>query len=357
MDSAQPAKLNVIDYEYDGIFPREKQFYLVCNQAATTNLRINITALEFEGWQTPYPDFKLSIYRWDAYIPDELRSHPYFTNLADPVLVDNESNEYYSAVEFQCVYREWYIVEVFNEDFTDDTVYNITFQSDTGVPFQPYNYLPLLEKDLRPGYITISYYENSDPWLYDYPTGNGRLTLMMDYSLSDGLYPIGPSGYRYFTLYNNVADAPVFIGVTGYPLSYYEEYPQLTIYISDWENIDAGIENSDEINFNILNYSCGIYLTVKSKHTYQITVHNGDPDYDVIVNLTFWSMNGLNIRYDYDLEPEPENDQLRVRAYAEDPWLEARRLERNLWMKYIFGGAGIGLGVAFILFFLKRRYS
>jgi hypothetical protein len=347
----------VNDYNYDGISPREKQYFLICNNAATTNMRVNLTAMEFTSRKSMELQFRLSIYPWDTYRPKELLANTKYSNLTITPLVENQSVAYYSGVDFQCTFQDWYIVEVFNEDFTDEAVYNITFQSDSGIPFQPYNYLPLVEKDIIPGYITISYYENTDPWLYDAPTGNGRLTLMMDYSYIHGLYQIRPSGYRYFTLFNNVEDTPIFVGVTGYTMSSYDEYPQLTVYISDWETLKAGREDPDYINFNILNYSCGLKFTAKAGHTYQITVHNGDSDYDVVVNLTIWSIESRKIRFDQDLDAEPDNDQIRIRAYSQDPWLESRRLQRRVWTSYIFGGLGIGGGVFFTIFILKRRYS
>lgn len=72
--------------------------------------------------------------------------------------------------------------------------------------------------------------------------------------------------------------------------------------------------------------------------------------------MTFYSWNLARVRFDNDLDPEPDNDQIRVRVFVNDPWLEKQQAEREIWW-WILGIGGGGAGVFVTAFWLKRRLS
>ncbi|MHA1699277.1 MAG: hypothetical protein ACTSWN_10595 [Promethearchaeota archaeon] len=214
-----------------------------------------------------------------------------------------------------------------------------------------------MEQDLVQGRITVAYYYTTDPWLYDSLTDNDRLVLMIGYGLYGSLAPVDDE--RYFLINNDSdLDIEIFVGVVVYELD--TSYDVHTLAIFDWADLNA--RNSEPINVSstIVDSSCGFNFTCRSGHTYQVWFSNGDTIYDVFVNVTFYPFGQANVRFDTDLEPEPPTDEIRVRAFTYNLWLDYRHQSRSIQSNlfaWIFGLSSAGLGATILtIFFVKRRY-
>lgn len=344
--NASANQLNIIDYDYEGILAGETQYFAIYNDASNTSMGINMTTLEFAGWTTPYPNISIGVYAWNDY------RHG---NANAGLLATNVSGGYYNNVSFQCIRGHRYVVKIVNLDPVDDATYNLTIITGPGVLIS--NSVAFIEQGWVAGKVVIGYYQQTDPWLYDSLDGYGRITIPVGYWRYGAQEYIKPFGERYFTVQNVYTDIVLFVGVTVYTLDPYGTGASCTLGVIDWAMLDAGSTDWIDLAFTIGNYSAGFNFTCLAGHTYQVYFKNGDSAYGVFINATFNTWGQASMRFDNDLDPEPPTDQIRVRLFSYDPWLDMRRSERELLYGWIFGGAGAGIGgVLVTAFFIKRRY-
>jgi hypothetical protein len=348
--SVSANQFDVVDSPpYYGIFPRETQYFAIINRDATTSLKINFTVTADEGAVHTTPNMVFDVFNWSTYLPDQPTGYRH-------VVISSESAE----TTLLCEYGHRYLIRISNlyTNPSDVFLYNISFITDIGVQIGDSG-LFYAEQGGVAGEISVGFYYQADPWLYDSPDSDDRLALNFGWGPSfSELTWINGFGERYFGIWNVYEDVTLFVGVTGYPLNSFNEFPSLTIAVYDWVDMDNGITEPLEIaftNVGVSNYSCGFNFTCKAGHVYEVYLKNDDSVYSIFANVTFFSWGQANLRFDDDMEPEPPTDQIRIRCFFNSPWLELRRSERELIWGWIFGTIGV-IGVIVLAFIIKVRY-
>jgi len=344
-------QLDVVDYPpYYGIYPGETQYYALLNRAQTTSLKVNISVVADVDADHTTPNMVLDVFLWDDYTPQEPTGFKHIT-------IASANAE----TTFICELDERYLIKIKNlyTDLNDIFIYNISFVADPGVPIGDSG-LYFAEQGGIDDEISVGFYYQADPWLYDHEDGDDRITLNFGWGpFYSELTWIQEFGERYFGIWNVYdQDVTLFVGVTGYPLYSLGEYPSMTIAVYDWVDMDAGTTEPLEIAFTgagELNYSCGFNFTCKKGHIYEVYLKNDDSMYDIFANVTFYSWGQANIRFDDDLSSDPPSDEIKIRCYFESPWLEKRRLERETLYGWIFGTIGV-IGLLALGFIIKMRY-
>lgn len=335
-------QLNVLDYDQAGILHDSIQYYAIYNNAEDTEMTVNLTALEFIG-STGYPEFALTIFDWEDYFPNKENG-----------IVKNFSITYYCEVQFTCKYRNRYLVRVENIDQEDDAIYNISFITKPGVAFSEYGNL---EQLIEENQVSVSYYFDSDPWLYDSYNSENRTVLMIGYDLYFEFTTISSNGERWFLINNYYGDITMFVGVTAYNINPNRDTPMVTLAVYDWESLEGGAEDSAlATTFTILNHSCGFNFTCRKDHVYNVWLKNDDSAWFIFTNVSFYTNEQANIRLDHDLDPDPPDDQIKVRIFDYDPWLEFKNMQRQILWWWILGGGGI-IGLGILIIWLKFRYT
>ncbi|MHA1907764.1 MAG: hypothetical protein ACW98Y_10760 [Candidatus Thorarchaeota archaeon] len=328
-------KFTIIDYDYEGIFPGTTQYFVLWNHASKTiDLQVNTTMLEFEG-ATGWPETELRVY--------EFGDQVYTTNYLDTA---HTSDNYSCGINFDADGGERYVISVTNLDPVDDAVYNISIVCAEELDYQ---YTTMFEMDdvESPGddTISITYFETANPYLYRLE-GFSETRVIVEWTVIE-------NDEYYWLIYNKGETCDLFIGLIGF--SYYYDYPTLTALVNDFEDLDAGKEDSEElILFNILNTTCGGSFTCEADHRYRFWLDVGV--YGLQTYVIFDTFGETQLDYDADILTENPDDVISLRPSVTDPWLEFRQLNRDIWMWWLgIGGAGAA-GIGFTVWFLRKRY-
>lgn len=306
-------------------------------------MRINISTLNTFN-TSKYVSLNISVFNWDTY------------NLNESIHINNTlTNNNVAELSFNASFAGKYIIEIESLESSNKALYNITFSTSSSVNFGSYNFM---ENHQKSGELTIGYYFTTNPWLFDNEDSTDRVTIRFRYQLYTEQTYIGKSGERWFNIYNYFEEITLFVGITVYPLNPYEDYPNVQLALYKWSDLDKGIVEPIKTADTIVNYSCGFNFVFKTGEIYQIYLKNYDSVWEIFANATFYSYGKARIRYDYDLDPDPPDDQIKVRVFTYDPWVAYQRDIRHIWWGWWVIGIGGGLiGVAFIIFFVKNRYT
>lgn len=340
---------------YEWIYPNESQFYTLNNNNQVTLMVINISILMKYGSINDYGDITIDVWDWGTYI----------NNRGYGTVAHNRSYQNEGKVEFTLGLGR-YIVRIKNlyTASSEWSTYNITFITGVGVNFYNDPYFgrwQFQEQIWKANELTLSYYFTIDPWLYDTPSGlvGNPVTVMLGYQNYSPLRYFGPSGERYFLIYNYYRDVSLFVGLNAYTLSPYGDLPLVIMTVSDWNDLDAGRGAMRQVDVDSVSrntwYAAGFNFTCKKDHAYQIWIKNFDSDYGLFMNVSFYVWNDLaTITLGSDLGNYPDAEIL-VRPFSTDPWLEYRRDMRSIQWNWVWGGLGIG-GLLFGLLYLKARF-
>ncbi|MHA1792388.1 MAG: hypothetical protein ACTSVI_07065 [Promethearchaeota archaeon] len=334
--------IDIIDSNNEGIYANEIQYFAIYNDVRNTSMTIRLLSREYNGAAFPYPDLDLAIFSWDAYKPGLPSNESLFFN---------RTSNYINEASFSCNYHQRYLVRIINMDNSSNSTYNMTVETEVGVPINDDVFFQ--EQGYVPNVINIGYYFTTDPWLYDSMSTEDRLVIAVGDDVYGPLSYVRSYGERYFQIKNLYENVKMFIGITVYS----DEPPSShSLALYDWAYLDRGVTTALKVHYTLGNYSCGFNFTCVKGHTYQLWFYNGDPYYGVFLNVTFYTWGKARVRFDNDLEPEPPDDQIRVRIYGYNPWLEYRRDMRTIYY-WIFGGGGIGVGVVVAFIWIRRRLS
>lgn len=333
-------------YGFWGMLKGETQYFVIYNDVQTHDMTIDLTPA---GTPNSATHVRLTVSRW-----------PWSSSSQ---VIQKEQSESINAdcqVTFQCEEKKRYIVKIENLLTTNNMEYNITYTSGDGI-YLFYQGPPTVvaEQYHVPDTVSINYYFKTDPWLYDGDYASDRLNLMLGYDPYFEFKYITYSGERWFLIHNYDEDIELFVGVTGYPI---EDYlcptPSMNLYVYDWADLnanpDAELPNFEGEAYIFSEYSGGFTFTCKKDHVYQVKLENGDSACSLFANVTFYTYGDANIRLDHDLNLDPIDDQIKVRIYNYDPWLEFRQYQRQIMWWWILGGGGI-IGLGFAVFMIKMR--
>lgn len=328
--------IDIIDSDYEGILPSSTQYFVINNMGSRSyDLQANISALEFEG-ATGWPNVRLAVY--DFWNPDYLENY----------LDASSTNENYSCrVFFEAKSEGRYVIAVSNLDPVDDAVYNISIISEVDLDFQYTSLFDMDDYDADESEtIVITYFERTNPYYYRLE-GYDQTRVVVEWM------PLYNQLEYYFLIYNKAETCELFVGLVGVPY-YGSTFPSLTAAIADFEDLDAGKEDSQFILFSIANYSTGGFFTCESGHRYRFWIDSGiyEPD----VYIIFDSYDGPPLDFDADLFSENPDDVVSLRPSHVDPWVEFRQTSRDVFYWAIgIGGASIG-GILFSIWYLRKRY-
>jgi hypothetical protein len=195
--------------------------------------------------------------------------------------------------------------------------------------------------------ITITYFERSNPYLYRIK-GFGDTRVVVEW------IPLSGETEYYFFIYNKGETCELFVGLLGLPY-YYNDYPDLTASLADFEDLDAGKDDSEMVLYTIVNYTTGDSFLCESGHRYRFWIDPGL--YEPYVYIIFDSFGETPLDFDGDLLDENPDGVISLRPSAVDPWLEFRQTNRDILYGALgIGGISIG-GIAFSVWYLKQRYG
>ncbi|MHA1575848.1 MAG: hypothetical protein ACTSU3_00665 [Candidatus Thorarchaeota archaeon] len=327
--------INIIDYDYEGIDPDTTQFFVIWNHGSNPHdIQVNISALEFVG-ATGWPNFEVSLYDFNDYGYDD-----------NPLATCNTDDNYTCQLVYAMENQTRYVVAVRNLDPVDDAIYNITIRSDEDLDFQ---YTGNLDMDLYEGgndeTIAITYFESANPYLY-------RLESYSDTRIVLEWINRGSDEY-YIFIYNKGPTCEMFVGLIGY--AYFYDYPSVTGIISDFEDLDAGIIGTNELElFTIFNSSAGGTFTCEKDHRYRFWIDVGTDE--PAANFIFDTLGSTPLDFDVDVLAENPDDMIALRGSNIDPWLEYRELNRDAFYWFLGVGGATTTGIVFTLWYLRRKY-
>ena len=334
--SVDASSLNIIDYDYEGIFADTTQYFVLwVHGSQPVDLTVNASVLEFEG-ATGWPQLELRIFDFQDY------------NYTDDYLaMCATSNNYTCQLSYQADNNSRYTLAVRNLDPVDDAVYNLTISSTQDIDFQ---YTAMFELDdvsnPQDNTISITYFEKTNPYLYRLEgAGTSRVAVeYIPYTLNND--------ETYFFIINKGETCDLFVGLLGIPT--YTDFPDLTAFIIDFE--DYGQEDREILYlWTIGNYSTGGTFECKSGHRYNFWIDLGyySPDLYTI----FDSFGAEDLNFDTDLLASNPDGEISIRFSFTDPWLEFQQLNRDVFNFYLGIGGVTSVGVVFAIWFLRRRYS
>lgn len=168
-------------------------------------MTFNFSAEDLDSQNTPWQtNFSIIVFDWDSYRPWHQSG-----------LAGNISTNNGSILNFTCVAGIDYILRVTNHDL-DDMRYNFSIITDNNVPIHSI----FTENEQNPitGKISVAYYLDTDPWLFDSPSTTYRSTIMFGYDpiYGSNLRTIAGGGERYFTV-KNVDDHPITLFMGANP--------------------------------------------------------------------------------------------------------------------------------------------
>jgi len=327
--------INIIDYDYDGINPDTTQFFALWNHGLNPHdIQVNISALEFVG-ATGWPDFEVSLYDFSDY--------DYSSNY----LATCSTNDNYTCkLVFEAENQTRYVVAVRNLDTVDDAIYNITIRSVEDLDFQ---YTSTFDMDDFTGgnteTIAITYFESANPYLY-------RLESYSDTRIVLEWTNLGSDEY-YIFIYNKGPTCEMFVGLIGF--AYYYDYPSLTGIISDFEDLDNGIIETNELElFTIFNSTAGGTFTCEKDHRYRFWIDVGVDE--PAAYFIFDTLGTTPLDFDVDLLVDNPDGMISLRGSNIDPWLEYRELNRDAFYWVLGVGGATVTGIGFTIWFLRKKY-
>ncbi|MFW9921483.1 MAG: hypothetical protein ACFFED_17925 [Candidatus Thorarchaeota archaeon] len=328
--------INIIDYDYEGILPESTQYFVINNIGSRSyDLQANISALEFEG-ATGWPDFQLAVY--DFWDPDYSNNY----------LASSKTHDNYSCrIFFEAESEGRYVIAISNLDPVDDAVYNISIISEVELDFQYTSMFDMDDYDSdEPESIVVTYFERTNPYYYRM-NGYGDTRVVIEW------IPLYDDVEYYFMIYNKGETCDLFIGLLGLPYYSYM-FPDLTASVADFEDLDAGKEDTELVLFTIANYSTGGFLRCESGHRYRFWIDPGI--YEPVVHIIFDSLGGTPLDFNAELLSENPDGVVSLRPSRVDPWIEFRQTSRDViyWALGI-GGISFG-GIAFSVWYLRKRY-
>ena len=334
---ADASKINIIDYDLDGIFADTTQYYVYwVRSGVTVPTVVNATVLEFVG-STGWPQLSIEIFEYEDY-----------DYSGGALAYCGTSDNYTCRLDFDAIGFAKYVVAVTNLDPADDAVYNITFSSSDDVDYQYTNMFDIDDvTDPQINTVSITYFDTTNPYLFRLQS-SGDSRVVVEYS------PYSTTEEIYFMIYNKGNTTDLFVGILGLPI--FEPYPSLTAYIIDFE--DIGEEDREVLYlWTISNYSCSGTFTCESEHRYNFWIDLGyyEPDLYVV----FDTFGDEELDFDADFLAENPDDVVSIRFSFTDPWLEYQQLERDIFNYFLgigalaAGGGGVFL---FTVWYYRRRY-
>ena len=321
------SKLNILDYEDAGLGRGSTEYFTIWNMMNLNySLSLNFSA-KVLGEAGEIPSMRFEIYTWANY-----------SNNADPILYSEINNTADEIGVWECEAHIRYIVSIANLDFDKDISYNLSLISDIDVFFEyteMYDFFGVSEEDKT----TVTYFGVSDPVLFGLYSRSPTRVLL---SFSE----LGTSEH-YLHIQNRAVTTELFIGVVGNTYEY-NNYPEITLYLVDWDHYNKEFSELDVFGFTLLNDTVGFTFLCEEGHDYSLYVKSENsmlPDTFYIILDNF----GV-VEMDYS-ENNPPQFAIEIFSSYEDPWVVDQRATRNI----IIGIATGSIALVFAGVYIKKN--